>query len=57
MIRWFLRTALRARFNGDYRRNPLFHPETGAPIVMPQVLSSDEWSRLMQAVRAAGGPK
>jgi hypothetical protein len=57
MIRWFLRTALRARFNGDYRRNPLFHPETGAPIVTPQALSSDEWSRLMQAVRAAGGPK
>jgi hypothetical protein len=38
MLGWFFRTALTARFNGDYKRTPFFHPETGAPVVTPVVL-------------------
>lgn len=51
-VGWFLRTTLKARFNGDYVRTPLFHRDTGAPIVTPYVLSSDELARVMAAVRA-----
>jgi len=40
-IGWFLRTTLKARFNGDYKRSPFFNPTTGAPIVTPRVLTSD----------------
>jgi hypothetical protein len=52
MLSWFLRTVLKARYNGDYKLNPLFRSETGAPIVTPQILSGADWSRLMEAVRA-----
>ena len=44
-IGWFLRTALKARLNGDYKRSPFFNPATGAPIVTPRVLTSDPDSR------------
>lgn len=54
MIARFIRTAVRARFNGDYKLNPLFRRDTGAPIATPQILSSDEWTRLMHAVRTPG---
>ena len=56
MIAWFLGTVLRARFNGDYKLNPLFRRETGALIATPQILSTDERSRLMQAVCGRSGP-
>jgi hypothetical protein len=38
---WFFRTILKARFNGDYRRTPLFQ-EAGDPIVTPHILSDEE---------------
>ena len=37
---WFLRTTLKARLNGDYKRTPFFQQETGAPVVTPVVLAS-----------------
>ncbi|HEY6924354.1 MAG TPA: DUF6151 family protein [Steroidobacteraceae bacterium] len=40
-IGWFLRTTLKARLNGDYKRSPFFSPTTGAAIVTPRVLTSD----------------
>jgi hypothetical protein len=49
---WFIRTTLRARLNRDYKLTPFFHRETGAPVVTPQVLSGDLFSRLMDSVRA-----
>jgi hypothetical protein len=52
---WFLRTVLRARFNGDYRRTPFFRMDTGLPIVAPRVLSPEEHVKLMSSVRAATG--
>jgi hypothetical protein len=51
---WFLRTIIRARFNGDHRHTPFFHPDTGAPVVTPWVLSGDEHARVMDAVRQGG---
>jgi uncharacterized protein DUF6151 len=39
-IGWFLRTTLKARFNGDYQRSPFFDPATGAPILAPRVLTN-----------------
>ncbi len=53
-IAWFLRTTLKARLNGDYRRTPLFHADTGAPIVPAYVLSQEEHARVMETVRTAG---
>jgi hypothetical protein len=44
-IGWFLCTTFKARFNGDYKRNPFFDPTTGAPIVTPRVLTNDPGSR------------
>ena len=41
-ILWFVSTVLKARINGSYRRNPLFLPDQGTPIVTPRVLSSAE---------------
>jgi hypothetical protein len=37
-IWWFLNHTLRARFNGDWKRNPFFNTETGKPIAEPTVL-------------------
>jgi len=48
---WFLRTAVKARFNGDYRRTPLFDAQSGAPIVVPHVLSPEEHAKVMKAVQ------
>jgi len=52
---WFITRVLRARLNGDYKRNPLFNPDTGKPVVIPRVLSADERSGVMNAVGAASG--
>lgn len=51
MLGWFFRNALKARFTGEYKRTPLFRAD-GAPIVTPQVLSSEEHARVMRAVVA-----
>jgi len=40
-IGWFMRTTLRARLNGDYKRSPFFNPATGEPIVTPRVLTTE----------------
>lgn len=53
MIGFALGTLLKARLNGDYRRTPLFHPDTGQPIASPRILTDAEHSRLMKAVLAA----
>jgi hypothetical protein len=52
-IGWFLVTTLKARLNGDYKRNPFFRAETGAPIVPPRVLSGVELANVRNAVSAA----
>jgi hypothetical protein len=55
VIWWFITRVLKARLNGDYKRNPLFNPDTGKPVVTPRVLSAEEHSSVMNAVRAASG--
>jgi hypothetical protein len=54
---WFFGTVLRARFNGDYKRTPLFRADsdTWIPIVTPRVLSEEEHEKVMSAVRVATG--
>ncbi len=52
-IGWLLRTMVKARLNGDYRLTPLFRAHTGAPIVVPHVLSAEERTRVREAVRAS----
>lgn len=49
---WFLRTTLKARFNGDHALTPLFRRDDDVPIVTPYVLSSDELARVRAAVLA-----
>ncbi len=49
---WFIRTVLKARFNGDYKINPFFDMEKGSPIATPKVLTGAEHSSLMSSVRA-----
>jgi hypothetical protein len=51
IIGWFIRTTLRARLNGDYRRTPLFRPGSSEPIAVPHVLSADELAGVMRAVQ------
>jgi uncharacterized protein DUF6151 len=46
----FAGMVIRARFDGTYKRTPLFVASTGAPIVTPQVLSPSERERLRNAV-------
>ncbi len=41
---WFLATAVRARLNGSYRLSPFFDAGTGAPVVVPRVLSAAEYA-------------
>ena len=53
MILWFIRTTLKSRINGDYKRSPFFAADTGAPIVTPRVLSLAERTTLVNAVLAA----
>jgi Family of unknown function (DUF6151) len=50
---WFIRTALGARINGDYKRTPFFRPDTGVPVVTPKVLTDEERAVVMDAVRTA----
>jgi hypothetical protein len=52
-VGWFLRTTLRARFNGDYKLTPFFKADTGAPIAVPRVLSAEEHVKVMTIVRGA----
>jgi hypothetical protein len=54
-LRWFIGTTLKARLNGDYKRTPFFHVDTGAPITSPEVLSDEEHTKLMAAVRGTTG--
>lgn len=51
IIGWFLKTVLKARLNGDYRRTPFF--KDGKPIAAPRVLSSAERASAMQTGIAA----
>jgi hypothetical protein len=51
MVVWLTGTMLRARLSGDYKRTPFFHPDTGAPVVTPRVLGSEEHARVMTALR------
>lgn len=53
-VRWFFANALKARFNGDYKRTPLFRAD-GTMIVTPRVLSVEERADIQRAVRAATG--
>jgi Family of unknown function (DUF6151) len=55
VIWWFITRVLKARLNGDYKRNPLFRADTGKPIVAPRVLNPEEHTGLMNAVRASSG--
>jgi hypothetical protein len=55
VVWWFITRVLRARLNGDYKRNPLFNADTGKPVMIPRVLGADEHSGVMNAVRAASG--
>ena len=48
---WFIKTVIKARFNGEYKRTPFFKAD-GTPIVTPRVLSTEEHVTLMNAVRA-----
>jgi hypothetical protein len=50
---WFIRTTLRARLNGDYKLSPFFDGKTGAPIVVPQILTEHDLLRAREAVQAA----
>ena len=49
-IGWFLKTILKARINGDYRRTPFF--KNGTPIAIPHVMSSEERANAMLAAGA-----
>lgn len=44
---WAVRTILKARVNGDYKRTPFF--KDGRPIANPRVLSSAERANAMQS--------
>ena len=52
-VGWFLTTTLKARLNGSYKQTPFFRTDTGAPVVSPRVLSSEEHARVMDTVQAA----
>jgi hypothetical protein len=46
-LRWFAKTILKARLNGDYKLTPFFRD--GRPIATPRVIGSAERSRAMQS--------
>jgi len=46
VVFWFFATTAKARINGDYKRTPFFHADTGALIVTPQVLSAEELGKV-----------
>jgi len=50
---WFISTTLRARLNGDYKLSPFFDGKTGAPIVIPQILTERDLASAREAVQAA----
>jgi hypothetical protein len=52
----FVKMVARARFDGSFKRTPLFSPETGAPIVVPKVLSAAERERLRLATGSLRAP-
>ena len=45
---------LSARLRGDHQRSPFFDPASGAPIVVPRVLSADELAEAERARDAFG---
>jgi len=51
MMRWLFDTTLNARLNGDYKRTPFFHPDTGAPVVKLRIVRPTELVGVMAAVR------
>jgi hypothetical protein len=46
-IRWVVKTILKARVNGDYRRTPFFRD--GKPVAIPRVISGAERASAMQS--------
>jgi hypothetical protein len=46
----FAAMLLRERFNGGYKLTPFFHVDSGAPIVVPYVLSKQEWQVLRRQI-------
>jgi hypothetical protein len=46
-IWWFVKSILKARINGDYKRTPFFRD--GRPIATPRVISSAERASAMQS--------
>jgi hypothetical protein len=46
----FVKSLVRARLDGSYKRNPFFVPHKGTPVVAPKVLTSSERDRVMNAV-------
>jgi hypothetical protein len=55
VVFWFIATTVRARINGDHRRTPFFHADSGAPIVTPQVLGGEELAKLKSGMAGRGG--
>ena len=47
IIRWLVKTILKARLNGDYQHTPFF--KDGKPIAIPRVISSAERETAMQS--------
>jgi len=45
-VLWFIRTRLRARFTGGFRKNPFFDMASDRPIVEPKALEPAERDRL-----------
>jgi Family of unknown function (DUF6151) len=46
----FIVMVTHARINGDYKRTPLFMPDTGAPVVAPEILSRSEREAVFNVV-------
>jgi hypothetical protein len=46
----FLRSLIRARLDGSYKRTPFFVTDRGLPVVPPKVLTSAERERVMNAL-------
>lgn len=55
MVFRIIKQLAKARFNGDWKRTPLFKAGSWAPIVAPRVLTPEEHTRVMAAVAAATG--
>jgi hypothetical protein len=46
----FMAMMLRARISGDYKRTPLFVPETGAPVASPRILNPTDREALYKVL-------